>query len=725
MPKLSHVTTNFTAGEITPKLYGRVDIESYPNSAKRLRNCVVMVQGGASRRPGTRFVAETGSGGTRKARLIGFVIDRSRSYCIEFGHLFVRFFTDGAPVLFLGLPYQLDSPYTEGELFDVRYAQIGDLMVLCHPNHPPRVLTWYGDTSWALTTAEFFPQPSDETGDYFGVTLTLSAATVGTGRTATAGAASFQPADVGRPLVSGRGLALITGFTSTTQVTVDILQAFDSVSISPNAWRITESPKTSITPSAKEPLFGACALNAAAGTWKSEHVGNQVLVNGGIVEITSIASATVANGRILVKLADVIAAPSEGWAMQQPAWSIINGWPRAVTVFEQRLIFGGSAAFPLTVWGSRTNSFFDFTLGSVDDDAFAFKIGADDASQIEHLNAIRQLLVLTYSGEYSMTGGTQRPITPTNVQVRPQSFHGASGTVRPIRTESEVLFAQRAGRQVRALGYRYDFDGFTAPDVSVRADHILSRGIVDFGLQRAPQPVVWVVLADGGLAACTYDRDQAVIAWTPCDTDGQVESVETVPAGDVDHTYLIVRRIINGSPQRFIERLDEDRETDSCVVQTSGTPFTVVSGLLHLNGKTVDVLADGVVQPPAVVSGGQITLARPATSAEVGLNYVSEWETLPLEVSAPLGSAIGANISVHKAFVRLLDTVGIRVNDQTVAFRELGPALLDRPVPRFTGDKEISTSGWQKSGGAIRVEQRQPYPATVLAIAKKVTVNDG
>lgn len=725
MPKVSHIQTNFTAGEITPKLYGRVDIESYPNSAKQLRNCVVMVQGGATRRPGTRFVAETGSGGTRKARLIGFVIDRSRSYCIEFGHLFLRFFKDGAPVLFLGLPYQIASPYTEAELFDVRYAQVGNLMVLCHPNHPPRVLNWYGDTSWVLSTAEFFPQPSDETGDYFGVTLTLSNRLVGTGRTATAAAASFQPADVGRPLVCGQGLALITAFTSTTQVTVDILQDFEATTCAPNTWRITESPKTSVTPSAKEPLFGACALTAALATWKSEHVGNQVLINGGIVEITSIASATVANGRILVKLADVIAAPSEGWAMQQPAWSAVNGWPRAVTVFEQRLIFGGSAAFPLTVWGSRTNSFFDFTLGSVDDDAFAFKIGADDASVIEHLNAIRQLLILTYSGEYSMTGGPNRPITPTNVQVRPQSFHGVAGAVRPVRTESEVLFAQRAGRQVRSLGYRYDFDGFTAPDVSVRADHIVGRGVVDFGLQRWPQPVIWTVLADGGMASCTYDRDQGVIAWAPQDTDGLFESIETVPAGDVDHTYVIVRRIVNGSAVRYIERLDEDRETDACVVQTSGTPFTVVTGLAHLNGKTVDVLADGVVQPQAVVSGGQITLARPALAVEVGLNYVSTWETLPLEVSAPLGSSQGANISVHKVFVRLLETVGIRVNDQPVAFRELGPALLDRPVPPFTGDKEISTSGWQKSGGMVKVEQTQPYPATVLAITKKVTVNDG
>lgn len=725
MPKLSHIQTNFTAGEITPKLYGRVDIESYPNSAKSLRNTTVMVQGGATRRPGTVYVGATGDSGVRKARLIGFVIDRARSYAIEFGHQFLRFFKDGARVLELGLPYQIVTPYTEADLFDVRYAQIGDQMILVHPNYAPRVLTWYGDTSWVLALAEFFPQPSDESGDVFNTTLTLSAATVGAGRTATSGAAAFQPSDVGRPLISGQGLGVITAYTSATQVTVNITQAFASTSLAANAWRIGESPKVQVTPSTKEPLFGACDLTATAGAWKPEHVGAQVFINAGIVEITSITSATIAAGRILVKLADTIAAPSEGWALQFPVWNAVQGYPRAVTVFEQRLIFGGSSAYPLTVWGSRTNSFFDFTQGGNDDDAFVFKIGADDASVIEHLNAVRQLLVLTYSGEYSMTGGPQRPITPSNVQVRPQSFHGAAGSVRPIRTESEVLFAQRAGKQVRAIGYRYDFDGFTAPDVSVRADHIISRGVVDFGLQRSPQPIVWVVLADGGLASCTYDRDQGVIAWTPCDTDGVVESIETVPAGDVDHAYLIVRRTINGATVRYIERLDDARETDAALVQTSGSPFTVVTGLAHLEGKTVDVLADGVAQPQAVVTGGQITLGRSATSAEVGLNYRSVWETLPLEVSAPVGSTMGANISVHKAFVRLLETVGIRVNDQTVAFRELGPGLLNRPVPPFTGDKEISTSGWAKSGGVVKVEQVQPYPATVLAIGKKVSINDG
>ena len=722
MPKLSHVTTNFTAGEITPKLYGRVDIESYPNSAKSLRNCVVMVQGGATRRPGTLYLNATKDSGSRKSRMIGFVIDRTRSYAVEFGHQYLRFYKDGVRI---GAPYEVATTYQEADLFDVRYAQIGEQMILCHPSYPVRVLTWYGDQSWVLADATFLPQPSEESGDVFNTTLTLSLATVGAGRTATSGAAAFQPADVGRPLISGQGLALITAFTSTTVVTVTIVQAFASVNLAANAWRITESPKVSVTPSAKDPLFGTCNLTAAAAAWKSEHVGAQVFINGGIVEILSITSTTIAAGRILVKLADTIAAPSQGWALQFPVWNAVQGYPRAVTVFEQRLIFGGTSAYPLTVWGSRTNSFFDFTLGSVDDDALSFKIGADDASVIEHLNAMRQLLILTYSGEYSMTGGPNRAITPTNVLVRSQSFQGAAGAVRPVRVESEVLFAQRAGRQVRALGDPDESDRFKAPDVSVRADHIVGRGVVDFGLQRWPQPVIWAVLADGGLAACTYDRDQGVIAWTPQDTDGLFESIETVPAGDVDHTYVIVRRVINGSAVRYIERLDEDRETDACVVQTSGTPFTVVTGLSHLNGKTVDVLADGVVQPPVVVNGGQITLPRLATSAEVGLNYRSTWETLPLEVSAPLGSAQGANVSVHKVFVRLLDTVGIRVNDQAVAFRELGPALLDRPVPPFTGDKEISTSGWQKSGGMVKVEQVQPYPATVLAIAKKVTVNDG
>ena len=264
MARVDYIQTNFTAGEISPRLLGRVDVARFKNGLKTCLNAIPQVHGGAKRAPGSRFAAET-KDSTKAARLIPFIFNRSQAFVIEFGDLYARFYTTTGQILDTGTPVEVTSPYTEAQLDDIHYVQSADTMFLFHPSHPVYRLVRYSNTSWKLSAVPWQVEPSEEKGDKPATTLTLSSATVGTGRTATAAAACFEASDVGRQITSGAGLATITAYSSTTVVTVTIVDAFASAGpIASQSWTLTESPKTTLTPSAKDPEGASITLTAGA-----------------------------------------------------------------------------------------------------------------------------------------------------------------------------------------------------------------------------------------------------------------------------------------------------------------------------------------------------------------------------------------------------------------------------------------------------------------------------
>jgi hypothetical protein len=87
---LSAVITSFSAGEITPRLYGRTDVEQFYDGCRVIENMFVKPQGPAQKRPGTYYVAEAAG----EARLIGFVVSTENAHVLEFSEGSIRFFTD-------------------------------------------------------------------------------------------------------------------------------------------------------------------------------------------------------------------------------------------------------------------------------------------------------------------------------------------------------------------------------------------------------------------------------------------------------------------------------------------------------------------------------------------------------------------------------------------------------------------------------------------------------
>jgi hypothetical protein len=416
------------------------------------------------------------------------------------------------------------------------------------------------------------------------------------------------------------------------------------------------------------------------------------------------------------------------WELRSSMWGGEYGYPSTGTFYEQRLIMGGSPGFPRHVFGSAVGLPLDFQVGIEDDEGFATPIA--DSDEIRYLASVRALTAMSYNGEFILEGGVEKPIAPTNIQITNTSNYGIDA-VRPVRIGNELYFVQRAGKKLRVFTYRFTEDSFDAPDMTKLANHIAGPGIIEMSYQQEPYSRLLCVRSDGVIAQVTIDRTESVVAWAPWTTDGGYISVATIPAGDRDETWALVVRNVNGSQQVYVEFFDPDTHTDSCVVQESGVPTAVWTGYDHLNGKTVQIVADGVVMPPMLVTGGTFTLPREAVKVEAGLGYEPYIELLPVEFPTGSGTAQGAQGRVGEIIVRLHETIGCTIVDpdedgfeEVLPFRRFGVGILDAPVAPFSGDLNSNKLGWKKSAGNLVIKQSQPLPFEVLSVVRRVTVND-
>lgn len=724
MPKINYAQTNFTAGEVSPRIYGRFDISRYANGAKTIRNGTPTIQGGVKRRAGLRWYAEV-KDSTVEARLVPFVFNRDQAYILELGDLYARFFDEDGQILSGGSSYEITTPYSTAVVPEVSYSQGADTMFMAHTSSPTMRLQRFAVDSWTLTAAPFETEPFSEIGERPATGLTLSSAAVGTGITATAAAAAFLASDVGRDITYGSGRATITGYTSTTVVTVSITQAFGSTTSASGEWVIEGSPQTTCTPSAKDPVGLTITLTLAAAGWRTTDVGKYVKVNRGLARITAYTSTTVVSAELRAVADATIGAPAGSWSLESSVWNSVSGYPGACTLYQQRLYLAGSTGYPQTVWGSRIGEYLNFELGILDDDAMQIALSSDQINPITHVAQINALVALTYGGEFTLSGGVEKPIAPTNISVKAPSVYGCN-RVRPIRAGNELLFWQRASRKLRAFGYRFNEDTYSAPDIAVLADHLTEGGIIDMAYQHEPESIIWLVRADGVLISVTFEREQDVIAWAQHTTDGAFERVASIPAEDgSDHVWFIVRRTIDGVTKRYIERMDASLNTDSTITGANVAGSTVWTGLDHLEGKTVDVVADGVALNTQVVTGGQITIERPAFVVEIGLHYKTTVVTLTPEIAGAEGTIQAAALRSSRVILRFLNTVGCEFNGDPIPFRQFGAGVLDNVVTPFTGDMDVTNLGFAKGSAELTIEQDQPYPWHLLAVIRTLTANQG
>jgi hypothetical protein len=273
------------------------------------------------------------------------------------------------------------------------------------------------------------------------------------------------------------------------------------------------------------------------------------------------------------------------------------------------------------------------------------------------------------------------------------------------------------------------------------AEHVTQSGIRQLAFQQQPDPIIWAVREDGTLLSLTYEIDQNVIAWARHTTDGTVESVAVTygDAGEADEVWLIVNR--NGT--RRLERLDsgaftklEEGTTETMVYLDAAkivtqSASTAVSGLSHLNGEAVAILADGAVQAGKTVSAGAITLDQAASTVVVGIPYVSKLQPSKVEIDLPDGTAQGRKHTVPRATLNLWKTYGVEYADASDSteskwFPAQGKSTntpLGEPEPLYTGTLDINNLSSHKASVDLTIRQTLPLPANILAIVPKIEVH--
>ena len=368
---------------------------------------------------------------------------------------------------------------------------------------------------------------------------------------------------------------------------------------------------------------------------------------------------------------------------------------------------------------SKSGDLFNFDPGmGLDDESIEFAILSDQVNAIRGIFSGRHLQVFTSGAEWMVTGD---PLTPASVQLNRQTRVGSRTDcyIPPVTVDGATMFVARNGSQIREFLYTDVEQAYQATDLALVSRHVVGHPVdQDFDALRR---LLFIVRDDGKFSTLTIYRAEQVAAWTLHETQGSVKSVSVVG----DEVYLLVAR----DGDYFIELFDNALNLDSALKGEAGSPSTAWSGLDHLEGMSVSVVADGVVLDPHTVTGGQVTLEEPATAVEIGLPYTHIVEPLP-------PSAIGEGAMIRKvrlieAAFRLQDTKALRLDVgrglRDVSLRQLGEEeILDEAPPLMSGDIHVRALGWQKelSDPLWRIEQSAALPFTLLSVMTEVKIND-
>lgn len=724
---------NFAGGEASPELYGRTDVVPYFACAKTLENVLITHYGSAFKTPGTYFVEATKASGVVKS--IPFIFSTGQSYILEFGNLYMRVFQNGGSVVEAaktitgitqanpGVVTSNAHGYSNGDVVD-----ISGVVGMTQVNGKRFIVAGAAANTFQLT---------DESGANVNTTSYTAYSS---------GGSAFRVYQITTPYTTAALSKLrVSQQADIMYIDCDGFEPRKLSRFGSSSWTLTtytydtfswppflddNATATTLTPSV---TTGAGTLTASAATFNAQHVNAYFKVGTGYVKVTGYTSTTVVNMTVISTLAAT--TPTATWA--EGAWSDYQGYPQDCKFYENRLYHIATTRKPLNFWGSVIEEYENYKFGTTDEDAVAYQVGSNQVDKLLWMYPTQVLNFGTAGGPFTgSSGSSTAPISPTNISVRQQNENGAANIV-PVRIGSYVYYVERSGKLIGQFTYDLNSDAFITDNITYLSDHILSSGVVTMALQRYPYNILWAVLADGTLATLTREQKNDVKGWSRqrfSGTDAFVEDVCVIPNGSEDQVWLVVRRTISGVTKRYYEYVKphafgtiSNAFFVQCGLTYSGTPATVMSGLDHLEGQTVQILADGAVRPDAVVTGGSITLTTSASTVHIGLGYTARIETLDIEAGSATGTAMAKPKHCAKVNVRLKDSVGCSVGSsdrQDIVNFRTSADLMDTAIPLFSGDKEVQfPEGWTKEKTVV-VVQDQPLPLKVLAIYPRLLVSD-
>lgn len=569
--------------------------------------------------------------------------------------------------------YQITTPYGTSDISDLQWGISGSTMIITHPSYEPRMLTLTTDTSWSIDKI------SNQNGPYF---------------------------DAADTQYGGTG----TGITLTPSATTG-----------------------TITMTASSPLFVSTDVGRLV---RFRHLSSAEWGWGKISVYNSGTSVDV----ILSKDLSSTTASTE-WVLG--AWSDTTGWPRCVTFFEDRVVFAATAVESNRFWGSVSGSLNDFQPDSDNQDTLAatsaYSYTATAINTIVWLTEGLRLFVGATNGIFTIRGGGNTGITPTTPpEIRTATQSGAA-TALPARTQNTTIYPHTSQKKLMELSYVYEEEeGFRATDMAAVADQLTKENIAEVVWQEEPYTSLWVRNSTGSLKGVIFQRADKVTAWhqhTLGGTDVSVDSIASLRTATEDELWLIVQRTIDSATVQYIEYLEsefylndkEDAFFVDCGATYSGAAATVISGLDHLEGETVEVMADGAATPQKTVSSGSITLSNAATKVHVGLPYTSTLRTQTPVGGNRRGSSQGRIARIHEVALRFLETnggkAGYNVNNLTEVLFNEGQVLGEGP-DLFTGTKVVKVNSGNQVDPTVTVQSSSSLPLTLCAITADLSVSE-
>lgn len=746
MARVSPIYPTFARGEVSPLMFGRVDIEPYASCLDKCRNCWVRPFGVVSRIAGSEFITSTKGNG--KARLLKFVFSATDSYIIECGAGYFRFFSNGGYIVDgNGDPYEIVNPFTEDQLASIQYVQLDDVIKITYKDdatnaNKPLELIRHAANNWTLQTVTFSCTPF--LNENLTSTTLMASGTTGN-ITVSASAAIFNSKHVGSfwrlgttTVVDGverQGFFKITAFTDSTHVTAAV------------QWQLSTTSATKVW---------------SEGAW-GDYRGYPSTVG-------------LMDGRLYY-----------GRTPNSPR-NVYGSRPYAYEDFTPAVSNENSGAINIEL---ATNA-------------------SGDGSDIKWIIGSNFLLVGTYGSEFVVKGSGDSGITPTDVSARARSnwgveaiqpitvdsmIHFVQRTGKKVRqfTYDYYLDAYKA---IDVSLYSEHL--FNSPIIDIahqkNPDSILwclreDGKIAGLTLETNQQIQAWCLLEFDGVV----ESLEAIPSYN----------------GLYDEVYFIVKREINGQTVRHIERMQDiitpenqnlcwyvrdglyfsafeategktltlSAKTGSITLTASAATFSSgsvgrriravdadlnmlgeveiteytsttevkgvvtsdfdatsysggmwgvsvqnLSGLGHLEGKSLQILADGAVQSDRTVDSGSIRLEKDAFYIITGLGYVSYMRTMPFEGGSEQGTSTGKRKRVHELSLRVWRTSGCSVgydheHMQRVKYRD-PTTPMGTPQPLFTGivPNIKYNQGWTWDAN-VTVEQSEPLPMNILAIA--------
>ena len=664
MARVWTLQTSYNRGELDPRLVGRKDLQAYYAGAKIAQNVVTLVQGGVRRRNGTEFLHEDDDG-----RLFNFSFSTEVNYCLLFTNLQIEVFKDGVSQT------TVVSPYTLAQVKQLDYIQSADTALIFHADVQSQELSRTSDTTWTIANITFENIPQFDFNDGSSPTPV----------------SEIQAITFVNASVSDRFKLSLDGI-----LTEEIVWAASSTAndIQDALQNLINTGNSGIT----------CVFDSGT-TFDVTFAGDSARDYRPMVATPIITE--------LATFSSSVSTTQQGVSRKEDVWSGTRGWPQTATFHEARLWLGGSTFRPATIWGSKVNFFFDFNSGKArDDEGIDVTLDTDQVNAITAIFSNRTLQVFTSGGEFSVNTS---PITPENIAVSPQTSFGTK-KVRPISVDGLTLFVQRTGKAVRNFFFVDEAKSYSSSSISVLASHLINDPIelaASKGTTSVDANYAYIVNSDGTMTVYNTLASEDVQGFTQWVTAGSQISVAVVD----DLLYTYTKRTIDGVDTFFLEREDPSLTTDS---SSSSTSTDTLTGLSHLEGETIDVIADGAYQGEFVVSGGQVTIERQADLITGGLCFVPIIESMPLNVALQNGPNAALPKRIVRAGVELFESNGVLVNGERIADKTMGVDVFEAPIPN-TGLERIFLQGWSVEA-SLTITQDEPMPMTILATYLEVSV---